>query len=255
MKNFALIYAFLSTTCIAAMPLTASAGDQILYRLVQKRVQINSYSIPYVIYIPGANPDPKNQPVILYLSGSGERGSDGMLQTTSGIGPSLNSKRFPAVVVMPQCPLNKVWSDAMDPADPSSPRVEDLALKALDEASEIYDSDPDRVYLTGTSLGGFAAWDIASQYPDRFAAVLAIAGGGSPATMAPLLKSVPIWAANGRWDTTVPRKRTREMVAAVRAQGNPNVHYTEYFFDMHNCWDDAYRDETILKWLFEQRRK
>ncbi len=102
-------------------------------------------------------------------------------------------------------------------------------------------------------MGGFGSWYLAARYPDRFAAVVPICGGGDPAA-AEKLKGLPIWIFHGDADNAVPVARSRDMLAAIWAAGGTRVWYTEYPGVGHNSWDRAYGEPELARWLFEQRR-
>jgi len=139
---------------------------------------------------------------------------------------------------MPQAPRNGGWHGEWN----------DLALKALDDVVRKYHGDPSRLYPTGLSMGGFGSWAIAAAHPDRFAALIPICGGGDPAAMASALKSLPIWVFHGDADPAVPVQRSREMVEAIKAAGNPNIRYTEYPGVGHSAWDKTYGDPEVISW-------
>jgi predicted peptidase len=186
-------------------------------------------------------------PVILFLHGAGERGTDGTRQAAVGIGPALSKFpwRYPAIVVMPQCPEDVQWS----------PPVLEGAVAALDAVLDSARIDERRVYLTGISMGGFGAFALAARFPTRFAALVPVCGWGDPATMSRPLAWMPIWAFHGADDDIVPVAYSREMVAAIRAFGNDRVRYTEYRTVRHNSWDLAYGDAELPAWLLRQRRE
>jgi predicted peptidase len=214
------------------------------------------YSIPYSIYTPPGLKDLRGLPIILALHGSGEAGSDGILNTQKGIGPALRKfpERYQAIVVLPQLPAGKKWDSHLIEDNLESPTIESLAMEILTQVIAEYDSDRTRVYLTGNSLGGFATWDLASQFPDFFAAAASISGGGNPAVMAPKLTSLPLYVAHGRLDLDVKFKFSKEMVAAVLDAGNPNLVFKAFRFHFHNVWDNTYADENFTDWLFDQHR-
>ncbi|MFM7076434.1 MAG: dienelactone hydrolase family protein [Planctomycetaceae bacterium] len=112
--------------------------------------------------------------------------------------------------------------------------------------------DTDRIYLTGLSMGGYGAWDMAARMPDRFAALLPVCGGGDEATAAKLV-GLPVWCFHGDADTAVPVGRSRAMIEALRAVGG-DPRYSELAGVGHDAWTPAYRDRAVLEWLFEQRR-
>jgi predicted peptidase len=213
---------------------------------LNKTLQFEGKAHPYVVYVPVNYTSEHEWPVILFLHGAGERGEDGLKQTQVGLGAAvrMNLERFPALVVMPQCLTGERWQGNMA----------DLALRTLDQTMSEYRCDPDRQYLTGLSMGGFGSFVIASQYPDRFAAVAPICGGGNPEEMAPRLQRVRLWVFHGANDEVVPPGRSREMVEAIRKAGGEHLRYTEYPGVGHNSWDRAYGDPEFAQWLLAQRR-
>jgi predicted peptidase len=217
------------------MPQQAHAFDA----TITKPVRLN-----YLIYLPkgyGENPDEK-WPFILFLHGMGERGDDLELVKKHGIPKLLDTRDdFPFVVISPQCPPDGWWGEEVD------------ALNALlDEALANYAIDPKRVYLTGMSMGGYGAWQLASLYPERFAAVVPICGGGNPAA-ASRLKDVPVWAFHGAKDAIVLLSESEKMVAGMRAVGG-NVRFTVYPEADHDSWTLTYDNPELYEWLLQQRR-
>ncbi len=147
------------------------------------------------------------------------------------------------------------------------------AVAALDAATQEFNGDADRTYLTGLSMGGYGTWDVAGKWPNRFAAIAPICGGirlparvatqtGVPQSESPdpyadaakKVGSVPIWVFHGGADPTVPVTESRKMVEALKAL-NADVKYTEYEGVGHNSWDKAYSEVEFPVWLFAQRLK
>ncbi|MDQ1256812.1 MAG: hypothetical protein QG656_1412 [Candidatus Hydrogenedentes bacterium] len=208
-----------------------------------KTVVIDGAEQVYSVYIPKDYDPKKAWPLVMFLHGIGERGSDGLLQTEVGIGRAIRRwpERFPCIVIMPQCPTTKTWGSDIELIDQS--------MQITREECNI---DPDRIYLTGLSMGGFGTWMYGAKHPDFFAALLPICGGGKTAA-APILAKLPIWAFHGLDDTTVPPKMSQEMVEAVRKAGG-DVRYTEYPGVGHNSWDNAYADPEVVAWMLQQKR-
>lgn len=182
-------------------------------------------------------------PLVLFLHGSGERGNDLALVVRHGL-PRLvaEERRFPFIVASPQCPIGSRWTD----------HLEDLLL-LLDEVELAHPVDPDRVYVTGLSMGGSGTWALATASPERFAAIVPICGRGDPVT-AGSIRRLPAWVFHGALDRTVPPLRAIEMVAALRATGaDPRL--TMYPDLAHNSWDQAYETPELYPWLLEQRRR
>jgi len=206
-------------------------------------MDVGGASRTYVVYVP-ENYDPARRwPLVVFLHGMGERGDDGLIQSEVGIGTAIrrNEGRFPCIVVMPQCPDDRKWTDAFDHID-----------RAIAGVSKDYTIDPDRMLLTGLSMGGFGTWSYGAEHADRFAALMPICGGGNVED-APALATLPIWAFHGGSDETVPPQRSREMVEAVEAAGG-DIRYTEYPEAGHNSWDRAYGDPEAIAWLLAQKK-
>jgi len=199
----------------------------------------------YVAYVsPSAGKDKtKRWPTILFLHGSGDRGDD--LTKVERTGPlkylkSLPANQeFPFIVIAPQCPEKQRWQVL---------QLQEL----LDEVMDKYPVDPDRLYLTGLSLGGFGSWMLACEMPNRFAAVVPICGGGEPAD-AQRIKDVPVWVFHGDADRTVPFELSSRMVDALRKQ-HGRVKFTIYPGIGHNSWTQAYNNPDLYRWMLEQAR-
>lgn len=180
-------------------------------------------------------------PLILFLHGSGERGTDLAMVKAWGP-PALADKdpAFPFIVLAPQLPDGEAW-DA-------------LTLKALlDTALKKYNVDRSRIYLTGLSLGGYGAWDLATRYPHYFAAVAPICGGGI-AQAAGAMRAIPTWVFHGRKDDAVPEEESARMVAALKAAGG-NVQYTVLPEGGHvDAWVHAYGAAGLFDWFLRQRK-
>ena len=181
-------------------------------------------------------------PLILFLHGSGERGTD--LEKVKTWGPPAIAEKdpaFPFIVISPQLPDGEAWHA--------------LALKKLlDDVLGEYNVDRRRVYLTGLSLGGYGAWDLASRYPDYFAAVAPICGGGVARAVASM-RSLPTWVFHGKLDDAVPEAESARMVEALKAAGG-NVKYTVLPEGGHvDAWVHAYDKAGLFAWFLEHSRK
>ena len=199
-------------------------------------------AIDYLLYLPTGygRRAGKRWPVILFLHGAGERGNDLNKVKVHGP-PKILQKRtdFPFIVVSPQCPASSWW--------------EPLPLKVLlEEVQEKYRVDPDRVYLTGLSMGGFGTWDLAVRYPERFAAIAPICGGGKP-LLADRIKNVPVWVFHGDADPVVAVKQSDEMVEALKRVG-ADVKYTRYPGVGHDSWTATYDNAELYQWFLSHRR-
>ena len=158
------------------------------------------------------------------------------------MGPAamLRKRRdLPFILISPHAPKLKHWS---------MPKLK----KLIEEVLAKYPIDPDRFYLTGNSRGGFGAWALAAEMPDRFAAVAPICGGGDPRDVA-RIKDVPIWVFHGDRDTTIPIEQSIAMVEALRKVGG-RVKFTVYPGVGHVSWPLAWNDEDLYTWFGQHRR-
>ena len=128
----------------------------------------------------------------------------------------------------------------------------DVLTNLLDDIVARYDVDTDRIYLTGLSMGGYGTWALASKYPDRFAAIVPICGGGKR-FMAHRIKDMPVWAFHGAKDSVVPLRESEEMVEAINARGG-NAKLTIYPDAGHDSWTKSYENPELYDWLLEHRR-
>ncbi|MEM7201695.1 MAG: dienelactone hydrolase family protein [Planctomycetota bacterium] len=201
-------------------------------------------------------------PAVLFLHGSGQRGSDNVAQLRhlpTWLAEPEARQRFPCFVIAPQCPSGASWIRG-DRADLQTVTLIDVtptaalhtALAALRQTMADEPIDPQRVYLTGISMGGFGAWGLAQHVPDLFAALAPICGGGD-VRRAAALAALPVWAFHGAGDDVVPVGHSRRMIEAVRSAGGA-PRYTELPGVGHASWDAAYYESGLLPWLFAQRR-
>lgn len=201
-------------------------------------------ALPYLLYLPdGYDLDPDRQwPLVLFLHGAGERGSDLLGVTTQGLPKSVEAGGdYPFVIVAPQCPWHSSWTSELT-----------TLSVLLDEVSVEYRVDPDRTYVTGLSMGGRGTWAMATRYPDRFAAIAPICGGWLPEAVG-RIRRLPVWAFHGEEDTVVPIAHTEELVAALESFGG-DVRFTRYPDTDHDSWTRSYDDPELYAWLLAQRR-
>lgn len=228
--------------------LVAAVGCQVLPPVGQTSQRFGASAtakdgLNYWLYLPqDYNQQPRQQwPVLLFLHGSGERGTNVAAVLKHGP-PKLvqEGKQFPLIIVSPQCPPGQWWSPA-------------VLNRLLDDISARYRVDPDRVYLSGLSMGGFGTWTLAGTKPERFAAIAPICGGGDP-SIAGKLRRLPVWVFHGAKDKAVPVQKSQEMVDALKAAG-ADVQLTVYPDAEHDSWTRTYDDPQFWKWLLQQRRK
>lgn len=205
----------------------------------------------YLLFLPQgyAPKGDKEWPLILFLHGAGERGTDLNLVALAGP-PKLVKERpdFPFVVVSPQCPANETW-DAK------------TVMALLDHVLATHRIDRTRVYLTGLSMGGYGSWRLAALHPERFAAVAPICGGGE--MIDALLQSKPqkaamktlgVWAFHGAKDTTVPLAESERMVEIFKKFGVTDIQLSVDPEARHDSWTKAYADPKLYDWFLTHRR-
>ena len=235
---------------------------------LNRTVTVSGVEYRYQVYVPREFDRRRRWPVILFLHGGGEYGSDGLKQTNVGIATAIRKfpERFPAIVVFPQAKADGTpgWQQEGGKA----------ALAALDRSIKEFKGDPERTYLTGLSAGGNGSWYLASQYPERWAAALIVCGfiskftGRSTVIDYPALagneedpymyiarrtSSIPIWIYHGDKDDVVSPEESRKMFAALKTVG-ADVRYTEVPGANHNSWDTAYSNTEVVEWMLKQRR-
>jgi predicted esterase len=210
------------------------------YRLQQKIG--DAVPLKYLAYMPkGYEADPsKKWPLILSLHGAGERGDDLNVLKVYGI-PMLceQGKDDSYIAICPQCPSNQSWL-AM--------QLNDL----LDEACKKYRVDPDRIYVTGASMGGVGSWSLVQQYPDRIAAIVPVCGHGDTADI-DRIKNLPVWIFHGEADPVVPVAKERAMADALSKVGN-QVKMSIYPGVGHECWNQAWATPELIPWMLQQKR-
>jgi predicted peptidase len=217
----------------------------------QRFTETRTFTTDYLLYLPAGYDarSGKVWPLILFLHGVGERGSDVWLVAKHGP-PKVDTQmtNFPFIVVSPQCPDGKLWSN-------------DQLLSLLDDVEKRYAVDSHRVYLTGLSMGGFGTWSLGLSHPDRFAALAPLCGGGDYITpyllddsLKPALRTLPIWAFHGGKDTVVPMIESERMIAYMRKFGDQNVKLTIYPNATHDCWTQTYGNQALFDWFLQHRR-
>jgi len=209
----------------------------------EKAVIQRNTTLNYLLWLPGDYKKDKTTtfPLLIFLHGSGERGND--LEKVKVHGPPSFVEQqpdFPFILVSPQCPENSWWV------------AEDLQVM-LEQLKTKYRIDTDRIYLTGLSMGGFGTWNWTALYPNQFAAVAPVCGGGD-IQFAQKLKNTPVWAFHGESDPVVPVKRTVEMVEAVNATGGSAL-MTIYPGVGHDSWVNAYNEAELYKWFLSHTKK
>lgn len=225
----------------------------------------NGRTMPYRLFSPEPREPGRRYPLVVFLHGSSGSGSDNekQLQGANMFGalvwasPEIQ-KRWPCFVVAPQSDVNwpcVILREGRLPDLCPWPALGEgarLAFAAIDALLAEKPIDPERVYVTGHSMGGAGVWHMIAHRPSFFAAAIPVCGRPDPST-APLVKDVPIWNFHGEKDPIEPVETSRRMIEAVRAAGGSPIH-TEYRGVEHNSFLWAYTEPALFEWVFSKRR-
>lgn len=233
----------LCTSILCMGMVRARAADQPASRQQEKSFEKPITVIAklnYLLYLPEKYAKGNTKwPLLVFLHGAGETGKDLHLVKIHGPPKILDKgKDLPFIVVSPQAP-QRGWNV-------------DTLNALIDDLLSTYRIDPDRVYLTGLSMGGYGTWALAAAHPEKFAAAVPICGGGDPG-LAGSLKNIPLWVFHGAKDTVVRPGESERMVEAVKKAGG-NVKLTIYPDKAHDSWTVTYDNPELYKWLLEQKR-
>lgn len=204
-----------------------------------------STRLQYLQFLPFGYSDESDEkwPLILFLHGTGERGDDLEKVKLEGL-PKIveNFSDFPFILISPQCPDDTRWECEIAALD-----------RLLNSVMDTLNVDEDRVILTGLSMGGYGTWAMVAKYPNRFAAIVPICGGGDPNQVVKF-KHVPAWIFHGTEDKAVPFERSNQMFEALKAAGG-QPRFTIYNGTGHDSWVPAYDTDELYTWMAEQSRK
>ncbi len=257
--------ALLAAAAIAEAPTTEEAPPRVIPFLERWEARLyrndRGETLPYRLLRPKGYDPARAYPLVVFLHGMGERGSDNEAQLDNGVSElfarDVAMERFPAVVIAPQCPDGEdsneySWSN-WRPGRPPITGPTRLVLEVVAALRTEFTIDSNRLYLGGLSMGGYGTWNVIQEYPDLFAAAFPICGGGDPKQASRIAK-VPLWVFHGAKDETVPPQLSRDMVRAIqRAGGHPG--YSEYPDVGHDSWTCAFEEPRLLSWLFAQHKQ
>jgi predicted peptidase len=254
-------------TCVIFIFTLQLAGqDLTLYQ--KENFRLNKGVLPYRILYPESFDKTKKYPLVLLLHGAGERGNDNELQLAHGadlfVNPEMR-KKFPAIVIFPQCPTDDYWSNVdrrsiddkrnylfREDGEPT-PAMK-MLIAFIDEFVKKSYIDRKRLYVGGLSMGGMGTFELLSRKPRLFAAAFPICGGGNPNTVKAYAKEVSLWVFHGAQDDVVPIHHSEVMVDALKKAG-ADVKFTVYPDVQHESWENAFAEPKLLPWLFSHKRK
>jgi predicted peptidase len=210
---------------------------QFFEKEVVKKAQLD-----YWLYLPKDYGTPgKTFPLLMFLHGKGERGSD--INQVLIHGPAKlawEGKDFPFIVLSPQCPENDQWI-----------YITDELVALYDHIADTYAVDKNRLYVTGLSMGGYGTWALIQRHPDKFAAAAPICGAGDKEVAKRRLKDLPIWVFHGTKDNVIPIEKSEEMVEALKQGGNKKVKFTVYPEAWHDSWTETYNNPELYEWFLK----
>jgi predicted peptidase len=222
----------------------ASKGDTLLYRQLS----------------PDYNTS-RRYPLVIFLHGSGERGTDNEAQLKWGAMHFADPQTmmiYPAYVIAPQCPPDEQWANFRRDKDgempvqsaPTTPMR--LVIELIREMKATLPIDSNRIYITGLSMGAFGTFDALARYPDLFAAAVPVCGGGDT-SKAPVFAHVPIWIFHGAEDPAVDATLSIQMADSLtKAGAHPGL--TIYPEVGHFSWLGAYAVPHMMEWMFRQHK-
>lgn len=199
---------------------------------------VEKHELGYALHIP-ANAKEK-KPLIIFLHGSGEKGTDIEKVKVHGPFKYLKTHELDAYILAPQCPENEYWNEEV---------LYRLILKIQKENN----IDTNRIYLTGLSMGGWGAWNLAFEHPETFAALVPIAGFVDRVPMIEdcKIKNIPTRIFHGLLDDVVNVDYAITIYKKLKTC-NANVQLTIFDDAGHDSWSKVYDNQEIYDWMFKQ---
>jgi predicted peptidase len=250
-------FALLALYILSATPARAVevTKDDVDFRKIVY-VSKDGARLPYRLYVPHSYSNQQKYPLVLWLHGGTGRGSDNLKQldrqnqlgTHFWIAPDVQEK-FPAFVLVPQCPSGEVWADP-EFNQPSKALL--LTIEILAKVQKDYSIDADRIYLAGQSMGGSGVWSLLQNYPEKWAGALVLSAYDT-FTAPEAIAQIPLWVFQGDEDMSVPVDMVRDMMKQLK-KVHANLRYTEYHKMDHEVWTKAFAEPDLLPWLSSQKR-
>jgi predicted peptidase len=210
-----------------------------LQSLAQLKSIHNQADYPFLLHLPADSILKNNPPVLIFLHGRSLSGNNLDLVKRYGVIHEIEKgRKIPAIVIAPQVAAGKSWEP-------------DKILSVLRFVQKQFDTDTNRVYVTGMSLGGYGALNFAGEYPGIVTAAVALCGGGNPQNGCNL-STIPVWIQHGNKDAAVPISESEKMVKSIKAcNGGTNLKYTVHQGASHGDLEKAFRTDELYNWLFQ----
>ncbi len=216
--------------------------------LAARTLSTSTGKLPYRLFSPANYTAAQRYPLVMFLHGAGEVGTDNAKQLS--VWPNAmvyisysRQQTDPLFFVAPQCPSDGWW--------PNAKQIGQL-LELFDALTAEFSIDTNRIYITGLSMGGMGSWGLLERRPWYFAAAMPICGNGNNAAT-PTFKDVAVWDFHAADDGSVAVAGSRTMIAAIRQAGGHPL-YTEYTSGGHGIWPEAYATPRLVDWTLAQRR-
>ncbi len=231
------------------LPLNRSLEAASVFDFKARIYNIDSKTkLPYRLFIPIQYNPTNLYPLVTFLHGAGERGNDNLNQLTGQTSPLVfvtkaNQTNYPCFMLAPQCPSESDFEDRA---------LRDAIVALIQSLEAEFTIDPDRLYLTGLSMGGYGTWSLITRHPDMFAAGIPMSGGGDYFKLS-RITHLPIWNFHGDADGDVSVSNSDSVIAILRAAGGSPI-YTRYRNGPHGIWPTAFNTPGLVNWVMAQRR-
>ena len=240
---------FASLSLLLALCGSGFAGAAVPADFLFRNTADDGTGMPYRLFVPPGYDAAQSYPLIVFLHGAGEAGTNNTAQLNNNANGAMklvsdaNLALQPTLMAAPQCPTNSsCWGIAGSLVQLNT---------MLDRIAAEFNIDANRVHVTGLSMGGNGTWEFVKNRPDRFASAVPMSGyGGGSASP---LSAIPFWYFHAANDGTVGVAGSRNQVNALR-DANARVIYTEYATGGHGIWQNAYATTLLFPWMMAQRR-
>ena len=242
----------------------------------KKEYDKDGYKLPYRILWPENMKKGEKYPLFLFLHGMGKRGTENERQLDRGAPLFLdpaNRKKYPCIALYPQAPKTSAFVEVVDSKGEvasggfgrmSKDKEGGMTVNLSPYGNMVYDLieqlikqgvvDTDRIYVSGSSMGGFSTYTFLAKYPDLWAAACPMAGGTDLRTVKNWAGKVPVWIVHGDQDPVVSPDNDRKVVEMLKQMGVTNYRYSEYKGVKHDSWDNAFAEPDYLEWFFSKSK-
>ena len=199
----------------------------------------NQADYPFLLHLPADSILKSKPPVLIFLHGRSLSGTNLDLVKKYGVIHEIEKgRKVPAIVVAPQVIAGKSWEP-------------EKIMSVLKFVQRTFDTDTNRVYVAGMSLGGYGTLRFAGAYPEVVTAAVALCGGGNPNDGCDLA-TVPLWIQHGNSDRAVPISESEKIVNAIKnCNGGENLKYTIHKGADHGALERIFRTDEMYEWLFQ----